>query len=139
MCAGDPVVVTEDLASRYGRTRQRSRRDRWLFLAGAVVAAVVVVAWALWAGLANDSASLQATDTAYTIVDEHTVRVSFAVTVDAGTAVTCAVQALDESHAVIGWKVVSYPAATHRLTTHTETVRTTELANTGLIYRCSLS
>jgi hypothetical protein len=133
------AVATEELASRYGRTRSRSRRNRWLFLTAAAAFVAVFVAWVLWAGLDQDTSSLEATDTGYTIVDQHHVRLTFEINVAPGTPVTCALEALDEQFAVIGWKVVSYPGTGQRLTTHTETVRTTERANTGLIYRCRLA
>jgi len=130
--------MTEELANRYGRTRNRARRSRWLILAAAAFVAVFV-AWVLWAGLDEDQGSLEATDTGYRIVGEHAVALTFAVNVAPGTPVTCALQALDESFAVIGWKVVSFPGASSRVTTYRETVRTTERANTGLIYRCRLA
>jgi len=131
--------MTEELANRYGRTRNRARRSRWLILAAAAAFVAVFVAWVLWAGLDEDQGSLEATDTGYRIVGEHAVALTFAVNVAPGTPVTCALQALDESFAVIGWKVVSFPGVGSRVTTHTETVRTTERANTGLIYRCRLA
>jgi len=131
--------MTEELANRYGRTRNRARRSRWLILAAAAAFVAVFVAWVLWAGLDEDQGSLEATDTGYRIKGEHAVALTFAVNVAPGTPVTCALQALDESFAVIGWKVVSFPGASSRVTTYRETVRTTERANTGLIYRCRLA
>lgn len=131
--------MTENLATRYGRTRSNSRRDRRLILSAAAAFVAVFVAWLLWAGLDEDKGSLQATDTGYTIGGEHSVTLRFAINVKPGTPVTCAVQALDERFAVVGWKVVSYPGTAQRVTEHSETVRTTERANTGLIYRCRLA
>jgi hypothetical protein len=133
------VAVTEELATRYGRSRGRSRRDRWWIGAVAVAFVAVFTAWVVWAGLDGDAGSLEATDTAHTIVDAHSVSVSFTINVNPGTRVNCALQAMNPSFAIVGWKVVSYPGTTQRVTAHTETVRTTELSNTGLIYRCWLA
>ncbi|KQV07501.1 hypothetical protein ASC63_09565 [Leifsonia sp. Root112D2] len=133
------MVVTDELASRYGRSRTRSRRDRW-WIAGVALAFVAVfTAWVVWAGLDDGAGSLEATDTAHTIVDAHTVSVSFSINVAPGTPVNCALEAMNETFTIVGWKVFSYPATTQRVTAHTETLRTTELSNSGLIYRCWLA
>lgn len=134
--ADELPVTTDELASRYGHSRKRTLRDRWWIAATALAFIAVFAAWALWAGLDDTTGSLEATDTAYTIVGAHSVKVSFAINVDPGTKVDCALEALNPSYAIVGWKVVSYPAKSERLSTYTETIRTTELSNTGLIYRC---
>ena len=72
------------------------------------------------------------------IVDDRTVEVSFDLTVPTGRDAACAVQALNEQSAVVGWLVVEYPASSDRFRSYTETVRTTELATTGLISSCWL-
>ena len=131
--------MTGQLAERYGRTRNRARRDRWWIIGIALAFVAVFTAWVLWAGLDGSSSDLEATDTAHTIVDAHTVSVTFAVNTPPGTPVTCALQALDESFAIVGWKIVSYPGSSQRVTSHTETIRTTQLSNTGLISSCWLT
>jgi hypothetical protein len=127
------------LASRYGRTRARSRRDKWWI--GGVAAAFVVVfaAWVVWGGFDGTTASLLETDTAYTIVDAQHTRVSFTVEVDPGHAVACAVEAQNVGFSTVGWKIVEYPASTHRLRAFTETVRTTSMPVTGLVDQCWLT
>ena len=131
--------MTDTIDRRYGRTRSRRVRDRWLFLGGIVVMLAVVVAWVFWAGWTNNQADLETTDTGYTITDAHHVRITFTVNTPTGTPVTCALQALDSSFAVVGWRVVSYPASSQRVTSYTETIRTTEQSNTGLINTCWLT
>ncbi|MCU1575822.1 MAG: penicillin-binding protein [Leifsonia sp.] len=133
------MAVTEELAGRYGRTRSRLRRDRW-WIAGAAVAFVAVfAAWVVWAGYDGTSATLEETDTAYTIHDAHSVSVSFTINTAPGQPVSCAVEAMDATFAIVGWKIVSYPASDQQVTSHTETVLTTELATTGLISQCWLT
>lgn len=126
-------------ASRYGRTRRTRRQNVLLF--GGVAAAFVLVfaAWVIWVAFDGDSGSLQATDVAHTVIDDRTVSVTFEVVSPVGQPLDCAVQALNERSAVVGWKVVSYPASDAPIRTFTEQLRTTELATTGLIYRCWLS
>lgn len=132
--ADDPA-----LASRYGRTRGRSRRDKWWI--GSVAAAFVVVfgAWVVWGGFDGTGGNLLETDTAYTIVDAHHTRVSFTIEVDPGRTVACAVQAQNEGFSTVGWKIVEYPASSSRLRAFTETVRTTSMPVTGLVDQCWLT
>jgi len=49
------------------------------------------------------------------------------------------VQALNSTFAIVGWVIVDVAASSERTRTFTKTVRTTELAVTGLIYRCWLT
>ena len=56
-----------------------------------------------------------------------------------GTTASCALEALNEKYAVIGWKIVELPASSERTRSFTDVVRTSEPAVTGLIYRCWLT
>jgi hypothetical protein len=136
-----PTTAPESptLQSRYGRTPGRRRRDRWLLAGGAVAILAIVTAWAFWAGWDNNQADLQATDTAYTIADAHHVEITFTINTKPGTGVTCALQALNDDYAIVGWRIVSYPASDARVSTHTETIRTIAQSNTGLINTCWLT
>jgi hypothetical protein len=133
------MTATRSLDSRYGRTPARRRRDRWLLAGGAVAVLAVVTAWVFWAGWDNNQADLETTDTAYVIPDAHHVKISFTINAPPGTPVTCALQALNESFAIVGWRIVEYPGADSRVTTHTETIRTISQPNTGLINTCWLT
>lgn len=134
----DAVRASGPLASRYGRTARSRRSDRRLFGAVALAFVAVFAAWVVWAGLDSGRDGVDVQDTAHRVVDDRTVTVSFDLTAPAGTDVACAVQALNEQSAVVGWLVVEYPASPERFRSFTETVRTTELANTGLISSCWL-
>ncbi|WP_081689856.1 DUF4307 domain-containing protein [Leifsonia xyli] len=127
------------LASRYGRTLSAKRRDRWLLGAGAAAMLAVVTAWVLWAGWDKNQADLQFTDTAFTIPDARHVDITFTINTPKGTAVTCALQALNEDFAIVGWRIVSYPGSDSRVTTHRESIRTTQQSTTGLINTCWLT
>lgn len=134
-----PVDSDDDLAERYGRAPVDRRRTRWWFAATAVGFAVVFGAWLWWGGLASPGAQLEARDTGYEVLDEGTVNVEWRLTIQPGTPAKCAVQALNARYGVVGWKVVDVPPSEDRTRLLTEVLRTTERAETGLIYRCWLA
>ncbi|GAA1056655.1 hypothetical protein GCM10017608_21480 [Agromyces luteolus] len=127
-----------DLAGRYGRTPARRRRDRSILIGGAIAFAVVLVSWVVWAGLDGSRPLVQATDLGHELLDARSVEVTWRLSVPSGNATACAVQALNEDFTVVGWKVVEIPASERPLRTFTETVRTAQPANTGLISHCWL-
>ena len=127
-----------NLDARYGRGARFSRRQRWFAASVAVAFGVAIVAWVVWAGLLGDAATFVASDTGHVIVNDALVTVKFDLTVEPGTKMGCAVEALDESFTVVGWKLIDLPASTSRTRSFSVDVRTTEQAVTGLIYRCWL-
>jgi hypothetical protein len=133
-----PQRVT-DLDARYGRTRSTKRRTRIVVIGAAVAFAIVFALWLVWGGLLGAPAQLEANDTGHAIVSDSEVSVSWEFTVPPGTPAKCAVQALNSSFGIVGWKIVDVPASATRTRDLTETVRTTELAVSGLIYRCWLT
>jgi hypothetical protein len=131
---------TDALATRYGRTRTRRRRDRLLLIGGAIAFAVVLVAWVVWAGLDGQKPSVEATDTGHRLLnEERAVEVSWTLSVPPGNETACIVQAFDEDFTVVGWRVVEIPASEQHLRTFTERVRVAREANTGLISHCWLT
>ena len=133
------MAVSSNLDKRYGRTpgtRLRERRVLWI-VAGAF--AVVLTAWVVWAGLDGAGPSIEARDTRHSIIDENSISVTFEVSLPTGTPSSCAVQALNESFTVVGWKVIDLPPSDQYTRSFTEVLHTTELSNTGLIYRCWLT
>ena len=127
------------LDERYGRTRASSRSKRVFAVAVAGVFALVLGAWVVWAALDGDSAKIEFRDVAHEIVDDSLVKVTWQVTAEPGSDVSCAVKAMNESFTDVGWKVLDLGPTDERTRTLTVDVRTTELAVTGLIYRCWLA
>jgi hypothetical protein len=127
------------LDSRYGRTRGRRLRARWLAIIVGAVVVVVVVAWVLWAGLFGATASIETQDVGYTVVSPSSIDITEQVTVDPGTKVSCSIQALDEDFAIVGWKVVNLPAVSQRNRVFVEHLRTSAPAVSGLIGSCWLT
>ena len=128
-----------DLDARYGRTRSSAARTRVIVIVSALAFAVVFGAWLLWAGILGAPAQFQAVDTAHELIDDSTVDVTWQFTVEPGTEARCAVQALNSTFAIVGWRIVDVPASSARTRDLTERVLTTEPAVTGLIYRCWLT
>lgn len=128
------------LAARYGRTPRNRRRDRWLLIIGGVAAAIVLIAWVVWAGLDGQRPSLQVAGTAHQLVnDERAVEVSWNLSVPAGNATACVVQAMNDEFTVVGWKIVEIPASDRYTRSFTERVRVAQPANTGLVDHCWLT
>ena len=128
-----------ELDRRYGRTRGNSRRTRVIIIATAAAFVAVLVAWLVWGGLLSANADIEAVDTGHTIVDDTLVQVRYQLTVEPGSTVTCAFQAQNSTFAIVGWNVVDVPPSERRTRTLGAEIRTTELAVTGLIYRCWLT
>lgn len=127
------------IAVRYGRTAAGARKNRLVFIVSAAIFAVVLVAWVVWAGLDSTGASFEAKDTGHSVVDQHSVSIDFTLTAPPGTSAACALQAQSETFAIVGWKVIEIPASTEFTRGFTQIVRTTDMAVTGLIYRCWLT
>lgn len=131
--------MTQDaIAERYGRTPADRRRRLGFGLAALGAVLAVVIAWVVWAGLLSPAATLETRDLGYT-THETTVDVRFEVTVDPGTPVSCALQALNEKFAIVGWKIVDLAPSEARTARYDIPVRVSEPAVTGLIYRCWLA
>ena len=138
MTQTQPATSAPDLEERYGRgARSRRLEKRLLWFVGGFIV-VVFAAWVVLVAFDGDNASLESRDVAHRIVDEHSVEVSFSLNVAPGTRTLCAVQALNEAHAIVGWKIVEVPPSSERNRVITEVVRTSEQSNTGLISRCWL-
>ena len=128
-----------ELDRRYGRSRGSARRTRVILITTAASFAVVLVAWLVWGGLLSANSEIEAVDTGHTIVDDTLVQVRYQLNVEPGETVSCAFQAQNSTFAIVGWKIVDVPASERRTRTLGAEIRTTELAVTGLIYRCWLT
>lgn len=131
-------MTNSAVAERYGRTPTNRRRRLTIAIVAATGGIAVVVAWVIWVGLFSPVVGLESRDTGYTTYAES-VDIRFEVTTDPGQRVSCALQALNEQFAIVGWKVVELPPGDDRSRAFVENVRTTEPAVTGLIYRCWLT
>ncbi|ARJ05747.1 hypothetical protein B5808_11325 [Cnuibacter physcomitrellae] len=135
----DDRIEPAEIAARYGRTRSRRVRGRVFAIGGTIAALVVAGTWVVWAGLDGDSATIQATDTGHEVIDDTAVTVDWNLSAPAGASVRCAIQAMNADFRTVGWKVVDVPPSDTAIRPLSDTVRTTELATTGLISSCWLT
>jgi hypothetical protein len=134
-----PPATSPDIDERYGRTPRDRRRVRTLAWTAAGGFAVVLIAWLVWGGVLEGLDKIEAQNIGHTVLNDKEVEVVWNVTAEPGDEVSCALQALNESFSIVGWKIVELPPTEERTRELTEVVRTTELSVTGLIYRCWLS
>ena len=132
--------LPEQIAQRYGKSPQQEGQRRRAIIITASLITALFAAWAIWAGLtANNDPTVKTTS--FEVIDQTSTSVSFVVTKPANTSVVCAVQALKEDYAIVAHKEVIIPASGSEDSTvinvpFKATLRTTELAVTGLVDRC---
>ena len=90
--------------------------------------------------LGQDGPQIESKDVGFAVADAGHITVDFQVTKDPEATVHCAVQALSENYAVVGWKVATIgPAAegaAARTTAHRVQLRTESLAVSGGVDSC---
>jgi hypothetical protein len=128
-----PMTTPEMLDERYGRTR--SSRRRWILAAVIAVAAVLVGLFA-WMTVSNALDDVHVDTTGFTVPDQRTVALVFQITAPAGRSVACVLEAQDEEHGIVGWKVIEIPASELHAQAFRETIPTTAEATTGLVNAC---
>jgi len=131
------MTTQQMLDERYGRTRSPHAR-LWAWIIG-VIAAVAVGALLVWMAFGNSAEAVDATATGYQVVDARTVSLTFQVTAPTGSEVVCVLEADDEDHGIVGWKVVHLAASTSHTHAYSETVPTVGHATTGLVNTCWVS
>lgn len=131
-------TTQQRLDERYGRTAGAERRTRRLMIIAGVIFAAVFTAWVVWGGLSGTNAELETRELGYANITDTSIDVRWEVSVAQGTEVSCAIQALNASFGIVGWRIVDLPASTERTRVFIETLRTAELPVTGLPYRCWL-
>jgi hypothetical protein len=128
-------MTTQDmLDERYGR-RRAARSRRTTLIVVIAIAALIVVGVSSYT-LSDTANGIDAETSGFKIADARSVSVTFQVTAPPGTALACVVEADDEQHGIVGWKVVQYPASSAHHRAFTESVPTVGLAVTGLVNTC---
>ena len=127
------------LDERYGRTRNRRQWNRRGTVTAGIAGVLVVGAWVVWGGLDVATTAVDSQNTAYKILNERQVSMTWQVTLAPGSTGQCALQAQNSVHGTVGWKIVDIPASSQRTQSFTGIINTTDLAVTGLIYRCWLT
>ncbi|MFB7893865.1 DUF4307 domain-containing protein [Microbacterium sp. NPDC056044] len=127
-------MTTEDmLDERYGRRRSPARG--WIIGVGVAVAVAAVGLFG-WTTVQSSLNSVEANTTSFEVVDEHSVTLGFQISSPPGAAVACAIEAQDQEHGVVGWRVVELPASELHARAFREAIPTTALATTGFVNQC---
>ncbi len=126
------------LDERYGRTARSAKTNRTIGVVAGIGFAAVLGTWLWWGGVLETPSQLQYRDIAHTIVDDTEVSVTYEITTAPGTEVSCAVNALNASYGIVGWRIVDIPAGERWTRVFDTTLRTSEPAVTGLLYECWL-
>lgn len=130
--------TSELMATRYGVTQKNRKLNRLIGVLTAAGFTAVLGAWLWWGGVLETPAELGTRDLGYDLVSDSEVVVSFEVTTAPGTNVSCAIQALNGSFGIVGWKILELEPSTQWTRTFQEPLRTSEPAVTGLLYECWL-
>ncbi|MGX5359362.1 DUF4307 domain-containing protein [Kocuria sp. KH4] len=129
------------LRDRYGRPARARRLGPRGWLGLLALATLLAAGFVVWVVTAR-SAAPTFKDIGFHVVSEARVTADFDLTKRPGDVVTCAVNALNEEYAVVGWAEVTVGAvAEERLgeggtSTHRASVRTTNLATTAVVDSC---
>lgn len=127
-------TADELLNQRYGRDKDRrfDKRFGWIAAGVLVLSGLALLVASGW----QQTSSIEAKVLTNSVVDDRTVTIDMQITAPVGAVSFCALEALSESHAVVGWKIVELaPSDQHTRRTH-ETIVTTAPATTGSVRTC---
>lgn len=126
------------VSERYGTPRRSLSRRVKLTLAGGALGVAVIGAG--FFALGQGGPQIDSKDVGFAVADAGHIAVDFQITKDPEATVHCAVQALSENYAVVGWKVATIGPATDgdtaRTTAHRVQLRTESQAVSGGVDSC---
>jgi hypothetical protein len=136
-----PASASPSLANRYGgQKRALSRKAKRII---PIAALAVGIAFLAWISTSNSVGSVSFKDLGYSTPDATVAQADFQVTKEPTADAKCAVKALDEKFAVVGWKVIDIgPNATDqgtdggRTTAHRALIRTESQAVSAVVDSC---
>ena len=136
-----PTSSGISVANRYGAPKQHLSRGAKRGIVIAALAVAVVLAG--YFAFVQAKPSVSGTDVGFNVSDPHHATVDFQVTKDPEATAQCAIQALNETYAIVGWKVATIgPAAEGkgndggRTTVHRIQLRTESPSVTGGVNAC---
>lgn len=141
--SGTPQPADISLANRYGRPK-RGLSAKTKRRAG-IAALAAGIGFMAWVSTSSATSSVTFKDIGYSTVDATQAEVDFQVTREPGTAVKCAIKALDSKFAVVGWKVIDIPPVQQesqqgadggRTTAQRAVLRTESLSVSGVVDNC---
>jgi hypothetical protein len=124
---------------RYGRRRSPRRAPRWVLplLVAGVVTAGLGLSWQMYRNYAADRITSQVT--AFSIISDSAVKLSFEVVKDPGQRATCIVRARSRDGREVGRAEVSVPAGAsgEKTVLVTYTLATSKRAVAPEVYGCA--
>ena len=129
--------MSETLAGRYGPPR--SARARRATAAAAVAGGALVLALLVWIGAAMLRDPVQWSDVGFSVKGPDRVDVTFDVVKDPAASARCTIHALNSSFAEVGVITTTVGVEPQRVTRHTVTLATQELAVTGVVSSCEVA
>lgn len=140
------AVTTSDspaatsLTNRYGTPKRRVPKKSQKILL--LIAAVLAVSWVLWVTIGGNTGVSQKI-ISYNVVDDTMTTVDLAVTKDPEDTAECALKAMNDAYAVVGWNVITIGpnskdagSENGRTTTVRGELRTDSPAVTGVVEYC---
>lgn len=129
------------LAARYGAPRQRlTKRTARILIVAALAVAVAVAGWLTYTSSVRSG--VQSKDVGFSTPDAWHAEIDFQVTKDASATAVCAVHALSDSFAVVGFKEIEIGPDAHASSTtttlHRVPLRTESAAVSGVVDSCWL-
>lgn len=133
--------MTSSLESRYGRAASQRKFPRSFWLTVVVIATAIGIAFTWWVQSHRFSASPQFKDISHNLTNNDEVSLTFEVVKAPDATAVCAIKALNEASAPVGWKevVIGPNTAEQGDTTvrqQTSTVRVLSEATTVTVDHC---
>jgi hypothetical protein len=128
-----PAGADQSLAERYGRPSPAGRR---LGIAAIAVIVAGLLAWLVWAALAQSRSTIGGVVQSYDVRSPHQIVVTLQVSRGSGDAVTCTVTALASDHTEVGRRAVRDPAGQSGTRAFRVAVKTEREATTATVAGC---
>jgi hypothetical protein len=132
--------LPEQIAERYGQSPRDKQKRRAAMIITAGAFSALFVTWAIWANLTASTDPIFKTSS-FEVISNSQIDVTFIVTKPADSTAICAVQALKEDYGIVAYKEAVIPPSASEEgglinSSIRVSLRTTELAVTGLVDRC---
>ncbi|WP_159797983.1 DUF4307 domain-containing protein [Puerhibacterium puerhi] len=127
---GDEELEPED----GGRGRTRLSRRALVAVWAAIAACVAAAGFLAWSQHRANPVTVDVVS--YRVLDAESVEVELQVSMPPGTTAVCTVEALSESYAQVGALQVPVGPSDRQTTRYAVTVRTSQLATTGVVEGC---
>ena len=128
--------IQDQITARYGKRPSDAKRNRLVII---ILASFFALLFLIWAILVNTGSLVAPTvkTTAYEVLDDTHVSISFSVTTPHESGAVCVLKALKEDFGIVGYKEITIPSGVFDWSGKAILV-TTEPAVTGVADSCSI-